>query len=924
MRFKLGVLLLFSYLFSFATHNRAGYISYSYTGIPHKYRIRVYTYTNLSSVNADRCTETVYIDAGINSVRDSVVCRRVNGITGCPSTSISNCVGCTGAERDGVTIVGAYPGYGGVKANVYEGYYTFKGPGHFILTMVDPNRDQGIINFPGQQSDNIAFALKTDIDVSDILGNGLFSTNSSVLVSNPPIQNACIFQPFYYNPGCIDPDGDSLDFKLTYSLRDDPNGATGTVAPIQGEVFPTGLSIDPHTGLLSWLSPQTLGEYNIAMLITEYRTNPVDGQRYSVGTTVFDIQILVVNCPQSDVTITVVPQGGCVIADSTSFNTAFTATITPGKNIAANASGLPFTGTYFSPHAVFTKTLSGSSVSGDFHWAPPCQAVQLNPYYITLDVHDSAAQPSTTDFVTFSVSVISKGPKNLAYTVQSDTVKLTWQVPDNCGNNTKNPIVEYLVYRAAGCLPFTPGPCQTGIPSSSGYTYIGTSIFTKYTDIGLPAGATYSYLVVARFKDGSFSQASKPICVTLNLNIPVITNVSVDTTDAAAGQMFVRWQKPLLKTGTSNSNLDTIQNPGPYHFEVFRKVGAATSYSATPVYVSAAKTYFGQLKNITDTSFTDNFLNTTADQYFYRVKFFAQSHSFASGEASSLFATATGHDKKVVLSWKSSTPWADTLYKIYRQNYTDNGYVLVGSTTLTSDTIYNLSNGHTYCFRILALGTYHNKLIFSPDSNWSQKVCALTVDDAPPCQPQLTVTGDCAGATNKLVWTNPNHLCNINDVVGYDIYYTPTKDSGLSVIYSIHNPNDTTYTTDYSSSIAGCYIVVAIDSAGNKSPLTNENCTDNCPEYELPNIFTPNNDGTNDYYVPVKNKYIRDVAFTLYNRWGEVIYENTDPKLGWDGKSKQMNKAVPDGTYFYTCTVNELHFYGIKTRKLKGFVQLIR
>jgi hypothetical protein len=46
--------------------------------------------------------------------------------------------------------------------------------------------------------------------------------------------------------------------------------------------------------------------------------------------------------------------------------------------------------------------------------------------------------------------------------------------------------------------------------------------------------------------------------------------------------------------------------------------------------------------------------------------------------------------------------------------------------------------------------------------------------------------------------------------------------------------------------------------------------------------------------------------------------------LGWDGKSKQMKQPVPDGTYFYTCTVNERHFYGIKEIKLKGFVQLIK
>ena len=100
-------------------------------------------------------------------------------------------------------------------------------------------------------------------------------------------------------------------------------------------------------------------------------------------------------------------------------------------------------------------------------------------------------------------------------------------------------------------------------------------------------------------------------------------------------------------------------------------------------------------------------------------------------------------------------------------------------------------------------------------------------------------------------------------------------------------------------------------------------CTDNCPEYELPKIFTPNGDNLNDQYIPVKNKYIKDVDFVMYNRWGEIVFETSDPALKWDGKSKQMKQPVSDGTYYYICTVHEIHYYGIKERKLKGFVQIL-
>jgi hypothetical protein len=53
------------------------------------------------------------------------------------------------------------------------------------------------------------------------------------------------------------------------------------------------------------------------------------------------------------------------------------------------------------------------------------------------------------------------------------------------------------------------------------------------------------------------------------VNIPVIINVDVQQTDVANGQIFVRWTKPLA----GGINLDTIQNPPPYRFDLYRGSG---------------------------------------------------------------------------------------------------------------------------------------------------------------------------------------------------------------------------------------------------------------------------------------------------------------------------------------------------------------
>ena len=131
------------------------------------------------------------------------------------------------------------------------------------------------------------------------------------------------------------------------------------------------------------------------------------------------------------------------------------------------------------------------------------------------------------------------------------------------------------------------------------------------------------------------------------------------------------------------------------------------------------------------------------------------------------------------------------------------------------------------------------------------------------------------------------------------------------------------YVYDGVFSIAGCFAVTAIDSFGNESPIITSACTDNCPEYELPNIFTPNGDSINDNFIPIKNKFIKDIDLKIYARWGLLVFETTDPKINWDAKNQQSKNTCVNGIYYFICDVNELYLVGIKTRTLKGWVQII-
>lgn len=63
-------------------------------------------------------------------------------------------------------------------------------------------------------------------------------------------------------------------------------------------------------------------------------------------------------------------------------------------------------------------------------------------------------------------------------------------------------------------------------------------------------------------------------------------------------------------------------------------------------------------------------------------------------------------------------------------------------------------------------------------------------------------------------------------------------------------------------------------------------------ELEIPNIFTPNNDGKNDVFE-IKNNENWTIQIAVYNRWGIKVYESKDYKNDWNGSD------VSTGTYFY-------------------------
>lgn len=67
-------------------------------------------------------------------------------------------------------------------------------------------------------------------------------------------------------------------------------------------------------------------------------------------------------------------------------------------------------------------------------------------------------------------------------------------------------------------------------------------------------------------------------------------------------------------------------------------------------------------------------------------------------------------------------------------------------------------------------------------------------------------------------------------------------------------------------------------------------------QLNIPNVFTPNQDGANDTYL-VSGKGIIEYNIVIINRWGNVVFESTDINSPWDGTSK--GTPCVEGVYFY-------------------------
>ena len=168
-------------------------------------------------------------------------------------------------------------------------------------------------------------------------------------------------------------------------------------------------------------------------------------------------------------------------------------------------------------------------------------------------------------------------------------------------------------------------------------------------------------------------------------------------------------------------------------------------------------------------------------------------------------------------------------------------------------------------------------------------------------------------ASASVVYTGENVQLNATPTgANYTYQWTPTDGLNSPTIASpIASPKaDTRYQVLVTDNF-GCS-----DTASVGVKVLTPQCSD--PYIFVPRAFSPNGDGTNDKAF-VRGDYLTSVEFSIYNRWGELVFKTTDKTIGWDGTFKGQMVCPDVYGYFVTgvCQKGEPFF-------LKGNITVMK
>lgn len=877
----------------FATHIRAGEIIAVSKGILN-YEVTFILYRNTSGVDQRNAT----INFGDGSAPQVIdITSRVITVQGASQSVINS----------------------KTEKLIFTTRHTFPGPGTYTISVREENRNGGIINMTN--SNNIAFYVETQITIDPLLGG-----NSSPQFLVDPIDEGAMRRVFTHAPGAYDPDGDSLSFKLTTPKSDkdvlafeykDPNQIEGSTSINGG---PATFAINPVTGLITWDSPAPrAGLYNIAFIIEEWRNG------VKIGYTTRDMQVEISQNDNNPPNL-FIPKDTCILAGRSLKDTI---KATDDFNSTVLVSGFSGVFNLSNSPATFKKVNLTDivPVTYTFNWNTNCSHIRQQPYLVTFKATDNPTDLASS-LVTEKVWQIRVIPPPLELkplASKDKSLNLNWK-KYFCTNIDSIVILR----RTCGNDTIIQDSCTTGNRWPNGFTKIKTvsPSDTSYTDFDVEYGKNYCYAIYAEFPEPQkgFSRLSNIECKSLDIEVPLILNVSVTKTDTLNGEILLRWKKPQNLNFTNTYKI------------IISRADSIEKKIVLNKFLTNAINDTSQIL-LSDTTLIDAKVNVFK-KYNYQIAFLKNADTiYKSTINNNILLKGLGRYKLIQLQWPVATSWSNYKSYIYFNNASIAGerFTILDSTTNVNAYNFSIAENNPlkpHRFYIQTVGKYGCSELLSgtqlSDSlfNLSQEILIFTVDSIAdtlqPCPPRLFAKGlvSCVDALNgnsteKTLYWSPNLSfgCDI-DILKYEVYENEQDQNTL-----IASVGDTFLLETSEIRFSKCYCVKAINKRNQKSAFSNKVCfLDLCEYYELPNIFTPNGDGINDEFKPIPfPSSIFEFNIKIYNRWGTKVHETNNFNVNWTAQNQE------DGLYYYIATLrfgnNEVQG---SQKTIKGWVQVVR
>ena len=257
----------------------------------------------------------------------------------------------------------------------------------------------------------------------------------------------------------------------------------------------------------------------------------------------------------------------------------------------------------------------------------------------------------------------------------------------------------------------------------------------------------------------------------------------------------------------------------------------------------------------------------------------------------------------------------------------------IGSDTISTTFVnppptFALGNDTAYC------GNFTRTLSTGLGSTWSTGVTGPVITVSAPGVYWAEVTNQCGTSSDTIqLYQNPIPLVSLGPdttICADSSYVIPGVSSALSVVWTpatgLDDPGIIAPTFKYSDSGSLSYtVIVTYDSTKCADTVRLTIGVESCESYIIcPAAFSPNDDQNNDHYTVFGNK-IAEYDLRIYNRWGEMVFEDTnladlnDMSKGWDGKYHGKPQEVGVFVYYITATDDyKKHF------SKKGNITLLR